>query len=266
MTTPTTAPSTYTCPVLENRRVGQDIYAITLQVPQSETDWQPGQFVHVLTPPTAEGTLLRRPISIYMHDGQEGELTLVYALKGEGTRALAGARPGNSLDILGPLGNGFVIDPAHKRLLLIGGGMGAAPLMQLGRAVEATAFCDVVLCFQNEGQMFSPTAYAAFGCLHIATETGSMGIEGRVTDVLPTLTAKYDAVYACGPEAMYAALVPLLKSMGLYEVTQVSLEQRMGCGVGACLVCNCEMKCAYGSEYARVCADGPVFPLSEVVL
>ena len=254
------------CEILQNQSIARGIYRMRLAAPGLYC--QPGQFVHLSTPPTSQGTLLRRPISIHDYDAEAGILTLCYALVGRGTRALSELSAGQTLDVLGPLGNGFCL-PDAGRVLLIGGGLGVAPLMLLSRAAQAGGLqAEVLAGFQSAEQAFSLDALARCAAVHVATEDGSMGTHGRVTDLLNALpAAAYTGVYLCGPRPMVRALSPLLEARALAGRTQVSMEERMGCGIGACLVCNCAVKKPNGDTgYKRVCADGPVFELREVQL
>lgn len=248
--------------VVSHEQIAHGIYELTLFTPIADQA-QPGQFVHVKIP-GGGAQMLRRPISIAR--SEESTLTLIYQVKGKGTRQLSKAGAGSFIDLLGPLGNGFPVKNV-KRALVVGGGMGAAPLEDLllhNRDVEF----DAVLGFRTKS-----VCYRLWYFQHLVhdftvmTEDGSIGETGFVTQRVETLLREnqYDAIYACGPSAMLKALKRIVDP---YPIPCfVSLEERMGCGIGACLVCNCKLKRADGSwTYKRVCKDGPVFLLREVML
>ena len=248
--------------VVSHEQIAHGIYELTLFTPIADVA-EPGQFVHVKIP-GGDATLLRRPISIAR--SEESTLTLIYQIKGKGTRLLSHVGAGDFLDVLGPLGNEFSTKGV-RRALVVGGGMGAAPLENLllhNRDIEF----DVVLGFRSQ-----KVSYRLWYFQHLAhdfnvlTEDGSMGEKGFVTQKVETLLKEnhYDAIYACGPSAMMKALKKTVEPYP--SPCFVSLEERMGCGIGACLVCNCKIRRQDGSfTYKRVCKDGPVFLLREVML
>ncbi|MBO6011729.1 MAG: dihydroorotate dehydrogenase electron transfer subunit [Oscillospiraceae bacterium] len=231
--------------VVRSERLTEKIYSLTLEVPGEAS---PGQFLHVAC---GEGLLLRRPISIC--DAENGTMRIVFEVKGEGTKRLAAAKEGDALDVLGPLGHGFEA-PEKGRVLLVGGGLGAAPLLLAAKKWD----CDAALGFPTADRVmlteeFSPRV----GRLDIATDDGSFGFHGFVTELVRDRLDGYAAIFACGPEPMLRALSKVCAGRPL----QVSMERRMGCGVGACLVCA--VKLADGTV-ARACKDGPVFKAEEV--
>ena len=208
----------------------------------------PGQFVNV----RLDGFYLRRPISVC--DARDGELTIVYKTVGVGTRAMSRLAPGSGLEILAGLGNGYDLSPAGDRPLLLGGGVGVPPLYYLAKKlVERGTTPSVILGFNTAGEVFYEREFAELGCpVTVATVDGSYGVRGFVTDALPE---DYTYFYACGPAPMLRAVVAETATEG-----QLSLEERMGCGFGACM--GCSKKTADG--YKRVCRDGPVFTKSEL--
>jgi len=218
----------------------------------------PGQFVHVKC---GGAHLLRRPISVSSWEaGAAGDLlTVVFEVRGEGTAWLAEREAGDTLDLMGLLGNGFSMDPAG-RYLLVGGGIGVPPL--LGCAQYAPGNCHAVLGFRDKNHSLLLEEFSACcPTVTAVTEDGSLGETGFVTGPMEALLRqnRYDAVLCCGPRPMLRAAAALAAQ---YRVPcQVSLEERMGCGVGACLVCACDM--ADGSK-KHVCKDGPVFDAREV--
>lgn len=205
-----------------------------------------GQFVEVAVP----GQFLRRPLSVSL--SEPGRLTLRYKVVGGGTAALAAMQPGTELELLTGLGNGFDIDACPGRALLLGGGIGVAPLHQLcldlraaGRPVTA------LLGFNTASEIILCDELRALGAdVYVATADGSAGIRGFVTDALQQVTPKFDYYYVCGPMPMMRALYPLLPDCGEY-----SLEERMGCGTGLCF--GCTIPTTDGPR--RICHDGPVF-------
>lgn len=218
----------------------------------------PGQFVHVKC---GDARLLRRPISVCacQADDPEDLLTIVFEVRGEGTAWLAQREPGEALDLMGLLGNGFSMDP-NRRYLLVGGGIGVPPL--LGCARYAPGNCHAVLGFRDKSHALLLEDFTACcPTVTAVTEDGSLGETGFVTGPMESLLRqdRYDAVLCCGPKAMLKAAAALAARCRV--PCQVSLEERMGCGVGACLVCACDM--ADGSR-KHVCKDGPVFDAGEV--
>ncbi len=248
--------------VVSHEQIAHGIYELTLFTPIADSA-EPGQFVHVKIPNSGD-TLLRRPISIAR--SEESTLTLVYQVKGKGTQRLTHVGAGDFLDVLGPLGNEFPTKDV-RRALAVGGGMGAAPLENLllhNRDIEF----DTVLGFRSQKVSYRLWYFQHLSHdFNVLTEDGSIGEKGFVTQKVEALLKEnhYDAIYACGPSAMMKALK---KNVEPYPVPCfVSLEERMGCGIGACLVCNCKIRRQDGSfTYKRVCKDGPVFLLREVML
>lgn len=205
-----------------------------------------GQFVEVAVP----GQFLRRPLSVSL--SEPGRLTLRYKVVGSGTAALAAMKPGIQLDLLTGLGNGFDLDACDGRALLLGGGIGVAPLHQLCRDLRAAGRqVTAVLGFNTASEILLRDELAALGAeVHVATADGSAGIRGFVTDALQQVTSKFDYYYVCGPMPMMRALYPLLPDGG-----EFSLEERMGCGTGLCF--GCTIPTSEGPR--RICHDGPVF-------
>ena len=233
--------------IVSNRRIAQDTYEMVLQGNLSFAE-NPGQFVNI----KLEGLYLRRPISIC--DWDDATLTLIYKVVGKGTQQLAGMKPGKELDLLCGLGNGFDMKKAGEHSLLIGGGVGVPPLYGLARRmVYEGKKVTAVLGFGNKNQAFYVEKFKALGCpVEVATEDGSLGTKGFVTHVMENLS--YDYYFACGPMPMLRAVHTCGKP------GQLSFEERMGCGFGACMGCSCET--LVGNK--RICVDGPVMDSSEV--
>lgn len=235
------------------------LFSLTLEAPAVASAARPGQFVHIVC---GEGNFLRRPISICDFDGQT--LRVVFQVKGEGTAWLAARKAGDILDVLGPLGNGYDLERLGARPVFIGGGIGVPPMLAAMRAARARgAEPTAILGFRNRELVILEKEFEALGAVHIATDDGSYGIHGFVSDVLKAHAAEYTAVCCCGPKGMLRALAAIADENGLD--CQVSMEERMGCGIGACLVCACALKGEGGeTRYGHVCKDGPVFDAKEV--
>lgn len=213
---------------------------------------RPGQFANI----AVSGCYLRRPISIC--DAAEGRICIVYKIVGEGTAKLKAMQAGEELDILLPLGNGFDVSLAGERPLLVGGGVGVPPLLLLAKRLIADGRnVDVVLGFNTAKEIILAEEFRAAGCsVTIATVDGSEGCKGFVTDAIRSLGASHSFFYACGPKPMLRALQKEMNIQG-----QISMEERMGCGFGACMGCTC--KTAGGNR--QVCIDGPVFAKDDII-
>ncbi len=246
------------CKITEKELVARgigDIYSVWLDCPELADEVRPGQFADI----RCEGFTLRRPISIC--EKRSDGIRLVFEVRGEGTRWLAGRRAGETLDLLAPLGNGFELIKG-ARALLIGGGIGVPPLLELAKYYGDDA--AAALGFRHGGAVILERDFASLCETAIATEDGSRGVRGYVSAAADALAEKRrpDIVYACGPSPLLKYAAALAERLGVR--CQLSLEQRMGCGVGACLVCACKVKADEG--YKRVCKDGPVFEATDVEL
>lgn len=236
--------------ILSNEEIAKGVYKLVLEGDTGGIS-APGQFVNI----ELEGFYLRRPISVC--DWDDETLTLIYKIVGRGTKFLSRKKSG-SLDLLTGLGNGFDLNSCGKRPLLVGGGVGTPPLYGLckrlvGRGVEPA----VVLGFNTAEDVFYEGEFKALGIKTlVATVDGSYGERGFVTDAIKALPGGFDCYCACGPEPMLRALCDTLNIRG-----QLSFEERMACGFGACMGCSCKTK--YGSK--RICRDGPVLSSDEVI-
>lgn len=250
----------YRAEILENKRIAQDIYRMVLRDESFERAL-PGQFAHLRIPDGRH--ILRRPISVHAYDSDKREMSLIYQVRGEGTRILSAMKPGECVDTLMPLGRGFSVPDGAKEVWLLGGGIGAAPLFEAyrtwGDKVKA-----VFLGFRSLDVAYGVDLYdkAAF---YVATEDGSFGAQGYITDMLDRLLEKKrpDLILSCGPVPMLRAFKRVMEKYP-DVACQVSLEERMGCGIGGCLVCSCKIPSGDEWSYKRVCKDGPVFDLKEV--
>ena len=209
----------------------------------------PGQFVNL----RLDGHFLRRPISVCDLSGDA--LTLVYKTVGEGTRQMSTMTPGQKLDVLTGLGNGYDLSRAGDAPLLLGGGVGVPPLYLLARRlIAAGRSVSVVLGFNTAAEVFYQKEFEALGArVTVTTADGSCGVKGFVTDALP---AEYSYFYTCGPEPMLRAVYKATATSG-----QFSFEERMGCGFGACMGCSCRTV----TGYKRICKDGPVLQKEEIL-
>ncbi len=259
-------------PVISNSEVMPGVYLIWLESPQIASLAQPGQFVMVRC---GEGTLLRRPLSVHQVDG--GKTALLFAIVGKGTNWLSQRQIGDTVDIFGPLGNGFTLPNTPQEILLVAGGIGIASLRFLAEEANrqgnrVTLFMGVprrskLLPLPSEGPL-GHELFAAFHNVFRVTEDGSEGYKGMVTDLLVDRLDKVDRlvhikditqVFACGPLPMYKTMarLPFLNNKSV----QVSLEVRMGCGHGVCYGCTVKTK----NGLKQVCQDGPVFNLEDIL-
>ena len=241
-------------------QLAEGIFSMWLGAGEMAKAAVPGQFIAVY--PNDSARLLPRPISICETDPEKELLRIVYRVAGEGTKELSSCRAGDTLSIMGPLGNGFPLK--DKKALLIGGGIGIPPMLELAKALscEKTA----VLGYRDS-QTFLAEEIGKYAGLAVATEDGSVGTKGTVLDAIKAQGLKVDIIYACGPPPMLRALKEYAAKEGIE--CWISLEERMACGVGACLGCVCHSKDV--DEHSnvrnkRVCKDGPVFLADEVEL
>lgn len=248
--------------ILNNHLIATDIYSMTISLPNIvKAVTGPGQFVNVY--PKEKHTLLPRPISISEVDPRKGTITIVYAVVGDGTGQFADLSKGDHLKVSGPIGNGFDVSGDYKEHLLVGGGVGVPPLVELAKRLEGNL--TVVLGFRDEPILVEE--FESYGAtVYVATETGSHGHKGNVLDILNERALKADMVYSCGPKPMLKALSTWCQEKDI--PAQVSLEERMACGIGVCVGCVCKTKdeaSEDGWAYEKTCTDGPVFMGEEVI-
>ena len=234
--------------IRENVPVTGSVYRMRLEGAELEAQ-KPGGFVNI----RLEGLFLRRPISVY--DSEPGSLTILYKVVGKGTEQMAGMKPGETLDVLTGLGNGYDLTKAGETPLLLGGGVGVPPLYLLAKKLIAEGKKpQAVLGFNTAGEVFGEEEFKALGCdVTVTTADGSYGVKGFVTDALPE---EYSYFYTCGPEPMLRAVYRAAKTSG-----QFSFEERMGCGFGACMGCSCKTI----TGYKRICREGPVLEKEEIL-
>ncbi len=237
--------------VLSNEPLSKDVYRMVLE---GDSQWitRPGQFVNI----ELEGFYLRRPISI--SDWSENTITIIYKVVGRGTEVMSRMGIGVKLDVLTGLGNGFNPDAECQKPLLVGGGVGVPPLYRLAKDLIAKGSkVSVVLGFNKAEEVFYADEFKALGAdVYVSTADGSMGVRGFVTDAIREAAIDFDYFYSCGPLPMLKALCGCCEQDG-----ELSFEERMGCGFGACMGCSC--KTLTGNK--RICKDGPVMKRGEII-
>lgn len=250
----------------QNSELCSGIYMMTIGAGQTLPDIRCGQFINVEIP-SRQDTLLKRPFAIYDFDRGKGLISFCYKVVGKGTEHLSKAVAGQTLRAAYPLGNGFKIEQNHKRIILIGGGVGIFPLYSVFKTHPDRRYFSI-LGFKERCQVILKAEFEEKSKeLLLCTEDGSLGETGFVTDSLKRNLdrIKPDLILSCGPKPMFKALKDALKDYPDIPV-QISLEERMACGIGACLVCACAVREGGKSVNKRVCSDGPVFSLDEVEL
>lgn len=239
--------------------LSHDIRRMEIHLPKVAETAKPGQFVTVRVNKLHE-PLLRRPFGVAGVDVAKGNFSLIYRVVGETTELMDTLEPGAEISVVGPLGHGFDLSAKHG--LLVGGGVGLAPLHFLAQAAPDHGM-EVIVGGRTKAEVFWADLFKdKTAKQYETTDDGSYGVKGTVNAVLPDLlkTGKYDCVYVCGPSPMMKAVVEVVNQYGV--PCQVSLEKYMGCGLGACLSCSCEGK---GGKRMKICKDGPVFWSQEVV-
>ncbi len=235
--------------IISNKALTDTVYRMELAGDTSAIT-KPGQFVNI----KLEGQYLRRPISVC--DWDENSITLIYKVVGVGTRQMSRMEPGKKLDLLVGLGNGFDMSKSGDKPLLIGGGVGVPPMYGLCKRLIAEGKpVTMIMGFNTEAEIFYADEFRALGAnVVIATADGSVGVKGFVTNAMDGMDYSY--FYTCGPEPMLKAIDKVATTSG-----QLSFEERMGCGFGACMGCSCKTK--YGNK--RICKDGPVLEREEII-
>lgn len=244
--------------IVRQQKIDAGIFDMELQFEKGAALAKPGQFLAMYC---EDGTkLLPRPISICGIDKERGTLRVVYRIAGEGTRAFSAMKAGDSLEVMGPLGNGFSL--REEDALIIGGGIGIPPMLELAKQLPAKK--TVVLGYRDS--TFLKEEFETVADVKVATEDGSSGVKGTVIDAIEHYGLTGKVIYACGPMPMLRALAAYAEAHGMEA--QISLEERMACGIGACLGCICKSKTKdhhTNVNNKRICKDGPVFDAKEVV-
>ena len=248
--------------IVTQEQIGTGIFSLWLQAEEIAGEARPGQFVSLYC---RDGSrLLPRPISLCEIDDAQGRLRLVYRIAGKGTEEFSRLRQGDTIEVMGPLGNGFPLEEARgRKVLLMGGGIGIPPMLETARSISGEK--QIILGYRDE--RFLEEEFRKEGTVYVATEDGSAGTRGNVLDAVREEKLTADVIFACGP-------TPMLRAVKQYAVENdiacwISLEERMACGIGACLACVCQSKEVDGHSNVhnkRICKDGPVFKASEVEL
>ncbi|NBJ68469.1 MULTISPECIES: dihydroorotate dehydrogenase electron transfer subunit [Clostridia] len=244
--------------IISKQKIARDTVEMVLENKSISQVTVPGQFLHI----HVQGHMLRRPISIANVDASNYTVTIIFKILGEGTRKLSTYDVGNKIDVLGPNGNGFPLDnTTQASTLLVGGGIGVPPLYYLAKKLtEQGTVVTTILGFQSKEHIFYEEKFRELGNTIVVTNDGSYGEKGFVTNVPDEVLPTIDRYYSCGP-------LPMLKAVKERWITvpgYLSLEERMGCGIGACFACAVPTDDRGG--YKKICQDGPVFTAEEVYL
>ncbi|MBR5047568.1 MAG: dihydroorotate dehydrogenase electron transfer subunit [Eubacterium sp.] len=248
-----------TAAVVYQKEISPGIFDMGISFPEGAARARAGQFVGIYC--KDGGRLLPRPISICGIDRERGTIRVVYRIAGSGTREISRWTKGETFEILGPLGNGYAI--RENRAVIVGGGIGIPPMLELARQIKGEK--TVVLGYRDSASLFLKEEFEAIADVKISTDDGSAGIRGTVVDAIREYGITGDTIYACGPMPMLKALADYAQKEGMEA--QISLEERMACGIGACLGCIVKTKTKdhhTNVNNKRICSDGPVFDAREV--
>ena len=248
--------------VKSHRQIGNKIFCMAMESSKISQVAHSGQFIHLLCG-KEYGALLRRPFSLSSIDKKKQEISIIYRVQGKGTQSLCRMEEGDKIHALGPLGQGFFLNPTYKNIAVVGGGMGIAPLMEIikyygGRARIYLGFGEQPIEIEEIKKYTRE--------ISITVEKGNLGKKGFVTEGLAEQWKEKppEIVYSCGPRSMMKEVASICEKLDIS--CQVSMEERMGCGVGACLVCSCKTKKKDQKNlYSRVCKEGPVYWREEVI-
>lgn len=241
------------------KKLAEDVYSMWLAVGSMADEAKPGQFISIYSNDSSR--LLPRPISICEVDREFRSIRIVYRVVGEGTREFSHLKAGQRVRIMGPLGNGYSLK-SSGRALLIAGGIGIPPMLELAKKLSCEK--TIVLGYRD-AQTFLASELEEYGPVYIATEDGSIGTRGNVMDAIRKYQLSGDVIYSCGPTPMLRAVKEF--AIEHHIECQVSLEEKMACGIGACLACVCKSKDVDEHTHVknkRICKDGPVFNALEV--
>lgn len=250
------------CRILSQEAIASDVYSMWLATEKIAGEAVPGQFISLFSKDGSR--ILPRPISLCEIDREKGAVRIVYRVAGKGTKEFSHLPAGHSLEVMGPLGNGFPLERAGgKRVFLIGGGIGIPPMVETAKQISG----DKVLIAGFRDETFLMEEMERAARVYAATEDGSCGTKGTVIDAIKENGLKADVIFACGP-------TPMLRALKAYAAQQdiecwISMEERMACGIGACLACVCksvEVDSHTHVHNKRICKDGPVFLSTEVEL
>ncbi len=247
-----------TAKVVSQEKLATDIYSLIIEAPTIAADAKAGQFVSLYSKDGS--TLLPRPISLCEIKKSDGTIRLVYRVVGKGTKEFSMLNNGDEIDVLGPLGNGF--DQKTSRAILIGGGIGIPPMLELAKELQCEK--SIVLGFRDATFLLEDMN-STDGEVYIASEDGKTGVMGTVIDAIKEYGVKGDVIYACGPTPMLKAIKEYANENNIEA--QLSLEEKMACGIGACLACVCKSKEVDDHSHVknkRICKDGPVFDANDI--
>lgn len=253
------------CELLKKEMLIDGIYKFSVKAPEIAKDAKPGQFLEIRVSETGE-PFLRRPISIYNINKEDGEIEFIFQVKGKGTQLLAERKIGDLIDIIGPLGSGTFNIQEYKNVAVIGGGIGIYPLYELTKELIGKTNLNVYLGFRDKTLVTCEKEFESLGVnkLVVATDDGSYKEKGYAIDFMKKDIEEnmVDMIFACGP-------LPMLKAIRNYAIDnnipcQISLEERMGCGIGACLGCAVKVISEAEPRYGHVCKEGPVFNATDV--
>ncbi|MCD8324189.1 MAG: dihydroorotate dehydrogenase electron transfer subunit [Clostridiales bacterium] len=246
--------------ILSQEQIAPDIYSLWIQAEQIAAAAHPGQFLSLYCDDNSR--LLPRPISICEIDRGRSAIRMVYRIAGKGTAEFSAKQKGDTIRVIGPLGNGYTLK--KKKAFLIGGGIGIPPMLELAKQLDCEK--QIILGYRDS-HLFLMEEFQRQGKVYIATEDGSVGTKGNVLDAVREKGLSADIIYACGPTPMLRALKEYAKETG--AECYISLEERMACGIGACLACVCQSTEVDGHSNVhnkRICKEGPVFEAGEVKL
>ena len=250
--------------IIRHTSLSDGIFDMTLKAEEIAKEAKAGQFISVYL--NNQSKILPRPLSICGIDKEAGTLRIVYRTDGDGTKELSDYKEGEMVKILGPLGNGFT--QKDKKAILIGGGIGIPPMLELAKSIKAAGTCEFVSVMgYRDAQTFLLDEFKEQGDCYVATEDGSVGAKGNVLDAMKEYKLNADVIYACGPTPMLRALKAYAAEQGM--TCYISMEERMACGIGACLACVCDSKekdAHSNVKNKRICKEGPVFLAEEVDL
>lgn len=255
-----TLKTSYKCELVYKKEIADGIFDFRIKSAEIAKNAKCGQFLHINC---GNGTLLRRPISI-CDVLDDNIVRFIFEKRGQGTEELSKFKANDFIDVLGPLGHGFTIDSEkYKNPVVIGGGIGIFPLYNLTKNLKNPT---VFLGFRNKDRVVLEDEFSAVSKTTVATDDGSYGYNGFAVELLKEHIKNQptDIIYSCGPLPMLKAIKTIAENAGI--LCEMSLEQRMGCGIGACLVCSCETNNTGSEKYAKVCTNGPVFYSEEVTL
>ena len=249
--------------VVSQKEIAEEIFDLVIKAEEIAKEAVCGQFVSLYTRDSA--TLLPRPISLCGIDNEKGTLRLVYRVVGKGTKEFSGLSEGDYIDVLGPLGNGFELN--SERPVIMGGGIGIPPMLRLTKEFSENGIkkedISVILGYRDEA--FLADEFSEYATVYLTSDSGKIGLKGNVLDAVKEYKISGDMIYACGPTPMLRAIKNYAKENNVKA--QISLEERMACGIGACLACVCDSKDIDDHSKVknkRICKDGPVFYAEEV--